>query len=126
MTSKISLLKFGALSLKGCNGAVLNCLKRIRGLGAPISPIRSSGVPIFPIVTVSNLPIATVIKEPQNVPLRHQRPDFPFSKSGHLAPQFPHCLRVSNFPVASSKGQNFPLRHQGPKISLLCRQNNDL
>ena len=54
MTFKISQLKFGAHELKERNGAVLNRLKRVRGLGPPIktypiNSIRSSGGPIFPI-----------------------------------------------------------------------------
>ena len=130
MTSKIFQLKFVAhkfsLSLKECNGAVLNRLKRISGLG-PNFPIRSSGDPNFIIAKVSNLPIASS-KGPQiNVPLRHQEPNFPFTSSGHLAPQFLHCfIKGFQLPHCIIKGQralNFPLRHQGPTISSSCHQN---
>ena len=50
MTSNIFQLKFGAhkfsLSLKEYNGAVLNRLKRISGLGPPISPSDHQGTQI--------------------------------------------------------------------------------
>ena len=111
MTSKISQLKFRAhIILKECNGAVLNHLKRISGLGPLISPSGLKGAPISSSL-ICPLPHQ---RAPQiNVPLRHQGPNFPFSSSGHLAPHsFPIALlRVYNFPIASSKGK-------GPKFSI--------
>ena len=46
-----------------------------------------------------------------NVPLHHEGPNFPFSPSGHLPPVSPNValLRVSNFPIASSKGPKFSI-----------------
>ena len=97
---------------------------------APNVPIRSSGDPNFIIAKVSNLPIAS-LKCPQiNVPLRHQEPNFPFTSSGHLAPQFPHCfIKGFQLPYCIIKGQralNFPLHHQGSPISSSCHQNCNL
>ena len=43
MIFKISQLKFGPLSLKECNEAVLNRLKSVTGLGPPISPSGRQG-----------------------------------------------------------------------------------
>ena len=54
MSSKFSQLKFGPVSLKECNGAVLNRLKIIRGLEPPISPSCHQGAQ-FSIARVSNL-----------------------------------------------------------------------
>ena len=81
----------------------------------------------FIIARVSNLPILSS-KSPQIIVLlRHQRPNFPFSSSGHLAPlPFLHCfIKGFQFPNFVIKGQgalNFPLRHQGPQISSSCHQ----
>ena len=102
----------GPMSLKECNGTILNCLKRNSGLGSPISPSGHQGVPI-------SSSLGSLI-----CPLHHQKtpklmfhcfirgPNFPFSSSGHLAPHsFPVALlRVSNFHIASSK------RAKGPKF----------
>ena len=110
----------GSISLKECNGAILNSLKRISDLGPPISPSGHQGAPI--LSSLGSLISHCFIKGPQiNVPLRHQGPNFPFSSSGHLAPpSFPIALlRVSNFPIASSKGKGPYIFHcviKGPQF----------
>ena len=65
------------------------------------------------------------------VPLRHQGPNFPFFASGHLAPHsFPVALlRVSNFPIASSKGKGPKIFHcaiKGRQFHSSCHQNENL
>ena len=138
MTSKISLLKnLGphhkfSLSLKECNGAVLNRLKKNKW-SSPPPPIRSSGDPNFIIANFGSLicPCIGSSKGPQiNVPLRHQEPNFPFTSSGHLVPQFPHCFitgfQLPHCIIKGKRAPNFPLRHQGPQISSSCHQNGSL
>ena len=95
MTSKISQLKFGPISLKECNGAVLNSLKRIIHLGPQISPFGHQGAPISSSLGSLICPLRHQRAPQINVPLRHQGPNFLFSTSGHSAPHsFPIALSV--------------------------------
>ena len=106
----------GPISLKECNGVVLNRLKRIRGLEPPTSPQGHQGAPISTL-------LGSLI-----CPLRHQRaqmfhcsikgPISRFSPSGHLAPLLPHCfIKAFQFPHCVIKGpQIFHCAIKGPQF----------
>ena len=123
----------GSIRLKECNGAVLNRLKIISGLGPSISPSGQQG----PILS----PLGSLI-----CPLHHQRspkllfhcfdqgPNFLFSLSGHLA-QFSHCFikgfsisplhhkraKGLKFSIASSRAPNFLIMLGRDKIIVWFR-----
>ena len=108
--------------MKECNGAVLNCLKRIRSR-APNSPSGHQGAPISPLLgsLIVHCIIKGFFKLMFHCVIRGPISRNPFSSSGHLPPHsFPIVLlRVCNFPIASSNGQralDFLLRHQGPQF----------
>ena len=128
MTSKSFQIKFGPISLKEWNRIPFEKNKWSR---APISPPGHQGVPISSSLGSLICPLRHQRAPQINVPLRHQGPNFPFSSSGHLAPnQFPHCFTKGfQFPHCVIKGQralHFPLCHRGPPISSSCHQNDDL
>ena len=110
----------GPISLKECNGAVLNRLKIIRGLGPPQFPHQVIRGPNFPIARVSNLPIASP-NGPQMFNCAIKGPFSCFPPSGHLAPpptvshyfikgfQFPHCvMKGPKIFHCAIKGPQFP------------------
>ena len=106
----------GLISFKDYNRTVLNRLKKNSWSRTPISHQVIRG-PNFSIARVSNLPIRPyVIKAPSpKCSIVPSRAYFPFPPLDHLAsPSFPiTLLRVSNSPIASSKGPKFsmaPLR----------------
>ena len=128
MSSKISQLKFGTHELKECNGAVLNRLKMIRGLGPPISPSGHQGGPNFPIARVSNLP--TMSPKGPKCSIAPSRAQFPVfsTRSFSLPTQFPHCfIKGFQFPHCVIKGpKNFHCAIKGLPISSSCHQNDEL
>ena len=105
----------GPISLEEYNGAILNGLKRIRGLGPPISPSGHQGSN-FPIARVSNLPItSSKVRQCSIAPSRTQFSVFPIRSLTHSFPIA--LLRVSNFPIESSKGPQFYIaQSRGPQF----------
>ena len=117
--------------LKECCGAVLNRLKRISGLGPPISPSGHQGAPISSSLGSLICPLRHQRAPQINVPLASSGAQFPvFLIRSFSCPQFPHCfIKGLQCPHCVIKGQraiNFPSRHQGPPISSSCHQNDDL
>ena len=109
ITSKISQLKFKANKFGRVQWSrKLDRLKRIRGLGHPISP---SGHHLsFPIARVSNLPI-TSSKAPPKCSIASSRAQFSiFLIRSFIPPQFSNCfIKGLQFPTASSKGPKFSI-----------------
>ena len=131
MSSKISQLKSGALKFKRVQWSRIKPFENKSWSRAPNVPIKSSGGPNFPIARVFNLPNASP-KGPQmfhcafkGTISRFPHQVFNLSLPHSVSPLLYH-FKGFQFPIASSKGPKFSIDHQGPPISSLCHQNDDL
>ena len=110
MSSKISQLKFGPISLKECNGAILNRLKIICGLGPPIS-LSGHQAPIFPLHH-QRAPKCFIVPSRAQFPVSH--------KSFSPSPQCPHCfIKGFQFPHCIKAPRIFHCAIKGPHFLIM-------
>ena len=128
MSSKISQLKFGAYKFERVQWSSIKPFENYLRSSAPISPIRSSGGPIFPLLGSLICPLRhQIAPKCSTAPSRAQFPISPI-RSFSPPPLFPQCFlfRVSILAIASSKGLKFSIAPSRAPISLSCHQNDHL